>query len=400
MLKRKIAAALVTAALVGATTGAHAGYKMKDEKSGIEVNLGGRLQIMAISNDESFKPDQDIDFRVRRARFRLGITAHEKLSMFLQTEFADDTGGSGGDVRLIDAWIKYKQNNWAQIIGGLNMAPAQRQTVTGSAGLMAMDRPGINNYNLTWGIKGNVALQTGTVSGTRVGSFGDNQVRDMGFTLFGSGKIADATHIKYYLGLAEGSKYSDDTLRNTGRVQVNFGDAEAGYFNSSTYLGKKETIGIGVAFDNQSSFALNSVTGEQVDYSLFSIDAFMEKPMGNGTFTLEGAYTTLDLDDTMSPLASQSGDPLSTATAVQSQGEGFYLQTGYLMGNWQPWVLVEQWEADAADGVGSWDAVRVGVNYFLKGHNANLKLGIEQTSNDALGVEDITTVAIGLYLNY
>ena len=401
MLKRNITVALTGVMLAITTISADAGLKLSDEKSGIGLEIGGRLQVMALFNDKDFKPNDDIDFRVRRGRLRLGITPHPKLSMFLQTEFADDVGGSGGDVRLIDAYINFKQSPWLQFISGLNMAPAQRQTLTSSGGLMAMDRPGITNYNLTWGMKGNTALQTGTVNGTQVGTFGDNQVRDMGVTLFGSGKVKEKTYFKYYLGMAEGSKYSDDTQRISARAQINFGDAEAGYYNLSTYLGKKETIGLGVAIDTQNSFATDIVTGEQVDYSLFTVDGFLEKPMGGGSLTLEAAYTKLDLGDTVNGLASQTGVALkSGTTANQAQGDGFYIQGGYLMGDWQPFLLAEQWSADAAGGVGSWDSVRAGINYYLKGHNANIKLSVENTSFDAAGVEDITTAAIGLYITY
>jgi hypothetical protein len=294
---------------------------------------------------------------------------------------------------MIDAFITLKPNPWAQIVSGLNMAPAQRQNLTSSGAMMAMDRPGINNYNLTWGMKGNAGLQTGTVAGTRVaGSIGDNQVRDLGVTLFGSGSMSDNAHLKYYLGTYEGSVHSDDTLRVTARAQMNFGDPEPKYYNSSTYLGKINTFGIGAAIDTQDSFATNAVTGDDVDYSLYSVDAFLEQKLGGGSVTVEG-------------LADQDGTPLRTAadepiSAEQAQGSGAYIQAGYLMGKWQPFVLYEQWEADADNDVGSWNAYRVGINYYLKGHNANIKVGVETVENDADDVDDITTVGAGLYINF
>jgi len=401
MLKRNITIGITGALFALSALSANAAVTLKDEKSGIEVKLGGRLQVMSVFNDKDFNANESVDFRVRRGRFRMGIDVDPKFSMFLQTEFADDAGGTGGDVRMIDAYIKYKVTEWTQIIAGLNMAPAQRQTLTSSGALMAMDRPGITNYNLTWGLKGNTALQTGTVKGTQVGTFGDNQVRDMGVTLFGSGSIGDKKSFKYYLGVADGSKYANDTQRITARAQLNFGDAEAGYYNLSTYLGKKDTIGIGAAIDTQNSFATDIVTGKQVDYTLVTLDAFLEKPMGRGTLTVEAAYTSLDLDNTINGLASQTGVALNGgASADRAQGDGAYIQAGYLVGQWQPFVMYEQWNADAAAGLGSWNSYRVGLNYYLKGHNANIKMGFENTSNDAAGVADITTAAIGMYVNF
>ena len=224
--------------------------------------------------------------------------------------------------------------------------------------------------------------------------------------MFGSGSMSEQAHLKYYLGTYEGSVYSDDTQRVSARVQVNFGDAEPNFYNSSTYLGTLSTLGIGAAYDTQDSFATNAVTGDEVDYSMFSVDAFLEKPLGIGSVTLEAAYTELDLDDTAAGLADQNGVPLRTAadgtpiSAEQAQGSGAYIQAGYLIGKWQPFVLYEQWEADADNGAGSWDAIRVGINYYLKGHNANIKIGVENITNDADEVDDITTVGAGLYINF
>ena len=70
----------------------------------------------------------------------------------------------------------------------------------------------------------------------------------MGVTLFGSGSLSDTSHLKYYLGFydgiqASGSDKSDRNLRMTARAQLNLFDAEAGYYNLSTYLGKKKTLG-------------------------------------------------------------------------------------------------------------------------------------------------------------
>lgn len=91
---------------------------------------------------------------------------------------------------------------------------------------------------------------------------------------------------------------------------------------------------------------------------------------------------------------------LTPLIAKQVQGSGAYVQAGYLMGNWQPFVMAEYWNSDGADGAGSWDSVRGGLNYFFKGHNANVKLAVENTSNDADGVDDVTTVGLGLFITY
>ena len=77
----------------------------------------------------------------------------------------------------------------------------------------------------------------------------------------------------------------------SGRFQVNFGDAESGYYNASTYLGKKETYSLGVSYTAQADATIEVDTGKAVDYSLLTVDGFIEQPIGNGTLSAEAAYS-------------------------------------------------------------------------------------------------------------
>ena len=90
----------------------------------------------------------------------------------------------------------------------------------------------------------------------------------------------------------------------------------------------------------------------------------------------------------------------SSATAKETQGNGFYGQLGYYINKWQPWVMYETWDSDGASDAGDWDAFRVGLNYYLKGHNANIKMGYETVNNDKQGEKDIDTFVVGLYITY
>ena len=396
---------LSSCALIFSSASVQAGVKITDEKSGTVVDLGGRLQYLTLFNDGSF--DNDVEYKVRRARIRLGITPHPWWSMFLQTEFSDDDVNSGGDVRMIDAFITFKPRDWFQLIGGERMAPASRQNLTSSGALMTVDRPGSNNYTLTWGLRGQTQFNNSAISGTRGGSVGDVSVRDLGATLFGSTSTSEKLHFKYYAGVSDGSTArTSDEERFTLRAQVNYGDAEPGYFGLSTYLGKKQTLGFGAAYDTQSDFAADSVTGQSVDYKYWTVDAFAEQPIGPGTVTFEAAYSDLDLDDTQNPLGNSIGDPLSGGVnADQTQGSGYYAQTGYYINKWQPWFLYEDWDGDGNNDGGDWQNYRIGISYFFKGHNANVKLGYENTSNDSRDAEgkrenDIQTIVLGAYITF
>ncbi len=393
--------------------GAQAGAKLKiDEESNID--LGFRLQTLFISTEKDLNSDGSFesvgDFKVRRARVRLTGNVTDKISMFLQTEFSEEAGSSAADMRIIDAFMTWKLSNWHQIVTGELMAPALRQNLTSSGALLAIDRPGIVYKSLTWGTRAVAAFTNQALSDTDPGRKGKVDVRDMGVTLFGSGSIGGNMSLKYYAGMYDGIQDSantgTDSERYTARVQLNFGDPEPGYFSLSNYLGKKKTIGVGVAYDTQADIDQDAlIPGKNVDYTLYTADGFVDHPIGGGTLTVEGAYIKLDLDDATVVKVIDPGPPPVTANfdTKQTAGDGFYVQAGYLMNNWQPWAAWETWGSDAANNVGSFDALRLGFSYFMKGHNANIKAGYEILNTDwnITGTEDkINTFVVGLYVTY
>ena len=401
---------LIASLVIAAPAWAGAELKIDDESS---INLGFRAQVFAksiesnLDGDGSF--DNYTDFQVRRARIRLLGKINKHISAFLQTDLGSGAGGGGRDVRMIDAFVKVNYNPWAQIIAGINMAPSSRQSLTSSGGLLAIDRPGNNYKNLTWGTRALRNLSTSTVGATDGGLRGAVDVRDVGATLFGSGSLSDTSHFKYYFGMYDGIQIGtesfdldgdgdtdvtyaanpDRNLRMAGRVQVNFFDSEPGYYNLATYLGKKKTLGFGISYDMQDEVQRNT-SNTYGDYTYFSVDAFAEWPMGEGTLTAEAAFSDLDLDSVDS-------------VAMRSEGDGFYVQAGYLQNNWQPWVEYETWDSKASSGQGDYDAYRVGISYFFKGHNANVKAGFESFNSDIPfdGNEDSSTAFIlGFFITY
>ncbi len=384
---------------------AEAGAKIKINDNA-SIDLGFRLQSLYLSTDSDLDDDGDFekldDFLVRRARFRLGGKVNDDVSIFLQTDFSQGAG-SGGDVRLIDAFLKYAPSKAVSFIIGENMAPVTRQNLTSSGGLMAVDRPGITYKNLTWGTRALSTFSTKTYSDSDTGLRGDVDVRDLGITLFGSTSYSDSLHLKYYLGVYDGIQKADtDSERFAARVQLNFYDAEPGYYGLSTYLGKKKTIAVGAAFDTQNDVANDLATGTTVDYTMFTGDIFADLPMGTGALTLEAAYLDLDLEGATQFDFDNNGT--TSVDANQSQGNGYYIQAGYYTGNWQPWIEFEDWDADASNNKGSYDSTRLGVTYFIEGHNANIKAGYESFQADAnIGAtseDTIKTYVVGFYVTY
>lgn len=216
--------------------------------------------------------------------------------------------------------------------------------------------------------------------------------------------------MKGYLGVYDGiDETGKDKERFTARVQYNLWDPEPGYFNLSTYLGKKKTLAIGASYDIQNSIAEDS-NGESVDYSWWTVDTFLDHPVGDGFLTLEAAWANLDLDDaTMLDDGSEKEDPMNPGTFIpdykngkETQGDGYYVQAGYLFPGlkWQPWALWEQWNSDDPGDDGSFDSFRIGLTYFIKGHNANVKLGYEFFDPEKSDEDEVNTILLGFYITY
>lgn len=363
-------------------TAAQAGAKLKINDDA-EIDLAFRLQVLGKWTDGDLDGDGSFesvsDFQVRRARFRLKGTVNKYFSMFFQTDV------SGNDIIMIDAYIALKKDPGFQVFLGQHLAPSNRQNITSSGTLLALDRPGLIYKSLTWGGRALSTFDTATYGDSDAGFRGPAQVRDTGVTFWGTGDMGGNAHYKYYLGTYDGiSASGHDSERYTGRLQFNFGDAESSYYNTANYLGKKNTWSLGFSYDTQSDVA--SARTPLTDYAAYSVDIFASK----GPLTFEAALEDLDLD---------GANPAA-------EGNGFYAQLGYLMSNnkWQPWFLYEDWSADAASGKGSYDLWRVGLSYFMAGHNANFKLGFENMSADApignSNEDSISSFVIGFYTTY
>lgn len=385
-MKRSPALLMLTCLLLFlCAASAQAGFKLKDADGNEKIDLGFRLQVLGKYTERDVDGGGDYessdDFQIRRARFRLKGTVNPHFGMFFQTDV------SGNDIIMIDAYIHLKKDAKLQAFVGQHLAPSGRQNITSSGALLAIDRPALVYKALTWGGRALSTFATATYGDADSGLRGPAQVRDTGVTVHGVNS-KDKTHFKYYFSIFDGIPApGTDSLRYTGRVQFNFGDAEPSFYNSATYLGKKDTLAIGASYDTQSDVA--SARTPLTDYTMWNIDVFAEKPTGSGgALTFEGAYQDFDLD---------GANP-------QAEGDGFYVQFGYYKNKWQPWALYEDWSSDAASGKGGYSIYRVGVSYFMAGQNANFKAGFESFSADAnIGSsreDSINSFVVGFYTTY
>jgi hypothetical protein len=295
-MKRALLIGVLILVIMDLPRGAAAGveFKLSDNT---KVDLGFSLQTLGrltdFRNPNSNDADGGFDFLLRRGLLRAGGEAGDYIKFFLQSEAEAATDNDPG-VRISDATINLHYREVAQLIMGLQKPPSYRSILTSDDALMAIDRPGITGYNLTWGLRGLVEFNTTTLRNTNSGIHGPYQDRDLGATFFGTYSFSDLLHLKYYAGIYRGIQKSDDSSdrpRLTARLQLNLFDPEPDYDNLGTYLGTKKTIAIGYSNDTQHNVVTNLKNDSGVNYTSFNeFDLFIDWPAGPGSVTFEGSY--------------------------------------------------------------------------------------------------------------
>jgi hypothetical protein len=168
-------------------------------------------------------------------------------------------------------------------------------------------------------------------------------------------------HIEYRAGLfqglrraavpgmppAAGEVASQNMFRFAGRVQINFLDAETGFFYAGTYLGKKKVASIGGALDIQS------------DYVHWAVDGFLDMPVGPGGLTAQVNFSKWNGGGFTVPA-------LANQTAIM--GEAGYRFDAFPIA---PIVKFEQ--QNFADSDAANTRIGGGVAWFPYAHNVNLK---------------------------
>jgi hypothetical protein len=291
---------LLSLTLHAVTTPAGVTVKIGDE-GGAELGflIQGLARFTDFRNPDSNHAESDEDLILRRANMYLDGHYTDYLKFFLQTEAVANCKGcvAGSDdsskVRLTDATVNAHYKQTAQFIVGVQKPPANRELLTTDATLMAMDRPGITGYNLTWGQRGRVEFNTATLANTDSGLSPTVADRDIGGTFFGAYSLSDMVHVKYYAGLYKGiqkNAKNENWPRYTVRGQINLFDAEPGYDNYGAYLGTKKTVALGLSRDYQWNVTSELGTKDAGNYVWNNIDLFVEYPLGPGSATFDSGY--------------------------------------------------------------------------------------------------------------
>ena len=301
--------------------------------------------------------------QMRRSRIILNGQVNKYVEFFYQTDDifvgqqgpgkqysttkTDNTGDTYNDSKGVytqDAFINYKVADEFEVTVGLMCLPFMHHNLESAASLLGVD------YNYA----------TVPISGST------NEWRDTGLQFRGLIQRVFEYRVGVFRGYpkddrdaeADSEAKTDGAPRFTGRIQVNFDEAETGFFYSGNYLGKKNILSIGGGIDYQKN------AGNLGTYLAYTGDATIDyKISDEAVITFQGAYVKV---------AHQPG------ASVKNQW-GWYAQIGALFyGQVQPVVKYQYWDGDAVFTDGNGDDVKIsymnyGLNYFIDGNNANIK---------------------------
>ena len=294
--------------------------------------LGLLLQTQADALEDPATGTYAQNVFVRRVRLLLGGQISKQLSFFVETDspnlgksLAAGTKNSQPSLYLQDAYVEWKISDRLMIDAGLMLPSPSRNGVQSAASLLPIDY-------------GPYTFANSAPTQSSVG-------RDTGIQA--RGYLANK-RLEYRAGIFQGMRDTQNReLRFTGRVAYNFLEPESGFFYTGTYLGKKKVFSIGAGIDRQHK------------YAGYAFDAFLDHPVGAGAVTAQLSHIRYD-----------GGTFLKT---LPEQADTLF-ETGYLIGGTRIMPVVQFAQRSFSNGANH-DENRygAGVNYFISGHNANIK---------------------------
>ncbi len=359
-------AALFTLTLLGVKP-AVAGVKLEVAPDYF-VTLSYLLQPQMQINHDLGADATTNDWYIRRSRIILGGQVSEWVSFFMETD--SPNWGRGGNFNantsffVQDAWVKFNLHEAFNVHMGMILPPFVRHFRQSAVSLNTLDYHGtLNQYpgGMVW--------------------------RDLGIEF---GGLLFNERIDYRLSVANGG-WGDgltEIPRFTGRIGYNFLDSEPGYFFGGTYLRSKRIFSVGVAFDVQPDIlaGVTDPAGNPATDMYFAVgaDVAWDLPFVGGN-RLSGSANFVYYGD----------------EDYINAGMGIMFDIGYAIGKWQPLLLANWFKPERADDFDDhFLRLGAGLNYWLHGHNANIKLEVAMVKNPTVEFSDsqiVTTLQTQLF---
>ena len=321
------------------------------------ITVGAGLQTSFVHTDSDAEDSDSTDaFKLDHARLYVNGSVTPTIKFMFNTEYQSATN----NVEILDAVARFEMSPKFNIWAGRFLPPSDRANLYGPF------------YSHHWAVYSD---------GVQNGHPFISQGRDNGVAYWG-----DFGKVKVSAGAFDGlsATKTNDNIISAARVQIDFWDAESGYYLNGTYYGDKDLLAVGAAVQAQSDDeATNTAT---------TLDFLLEKKLGDaGVISVESEYANYD--------------GLGGYNADYASSEGGYVLGSYLfpkkVGMGQFEVLVKYAEANFSKSAVLVDydqkTSEFDVNYVIKQFNARVMFFIKNTNYSAVKTDDMQ-VGVGLQI--
>ena len=369
----------LAALILGLAVPAMAGPQMTfgpDDKGMLQIDYKGQFQMTVrdIGSGDN-NDDTTTNFNFRRNRLAFMGKYGDILSLYVQTEYAEDQNVTALDVastdqgaqfQLLDAVMRFNFHDSFKVNVGKFKYNLSRENLEACEMPLTLDR--------------SLFIRPSFVT-----------TRDTGVALWGN-LVNDI--FQYRVDAMEGRKaVSGDTapssnFRYSFRGHVTLLDPENEYGYKGTYLGEKKVLTVGAAYQFEPDVAYGDTVArtDKKDYQAWTVDGFFEYPIaGAGTVTASAAYEKVDLD-----AAYKGANPDLGTIGINGEKNGWYVKGGYMLpglplqffGRYEKWRFAEL--NNIFDQKIDWYGL--GANYYIRGQNLKLTFEFSHTDFDKEGI--------------
>jgi hypothetical protein len=190
-----------------------------------------------------------------------------------------------------------------------------------------------------------------------------------------SGNFSSKPNGFTYTGASNINKDGDPTgntiIEGYFRYQLKDKESTKLPYAVGSYLGKKDVMAIGAGFFTHPNGMYNETSGEHDNVSHFAVDFFLDKPVGEGgCLNVYAAFQNFNYGEDY--VARWAGT-----------GTNIYAHLGYLIPGTKlmPYFAYQTGNYDGFED--ATNAMDIGTNYFINGHNAKLTLEYHHIGNDS-----------------
>lgn len=317
------------------------------------VSVGAGLQTSFVHTDPEAGDATDA-FNINDMRLYVNGTATENITFMFNTAYT----GADNDVNVLDAVAQISTSPKFNIWFGRFLPPSDRANLYGPffAHHWAVFQDGVQDgYPFIYQGRQNGAMYWGQ---------------------FGKVKVSGG-------GFDGASATGDSTVIGAGRVQVDFWDAENGYYLNGTYYGDKNLLAIGAAGEVQGS-----------EKTAVSLDFLLERKVpGGGAYTVEAEWAKYDRLGGYNPNygTNDGGYVLAAYLFPQLVGRGRFEALGkYAFARFRDGNRVVDADYDQK-------TTELNLNYVIKQFNARVMLFYKDTSFSAVR-PDNTQIGLGMQI--